>query len=199
MDNINKESYDKIISKWHSYRKHTNVNKLIINFEKLLKPKSLILDAGCGTGFPIDHFLVKKEHRVVGVDISKEMISVANTYELANCNYINSDIISFDSKEKFDGIIAYDSLFHLNIEDQKIIFKKLSSLLNINGVLMFTHRKEDGEIISKMYDETFYYSAVSLNSLKKRLIEADFIITEIIEDFKDDNDTRDLVVYAKRV
>ena len=55
-----RDSYDKICEQWCDFRKNTKINRCVAEFSELLRPGSKVLDAGCGTGYPISAYLVEK-------------------------------------------------------------------------------------------------------------------------------------------
>ncbi len=93
----------------------------IFNF--LGAPPAKILDLGCGTGWTSE-FLAKRGFNVIGQDLAKEAIDLANQrtgkYPLAALNFICSDYESLDFKEEFDFAIFYDSLHHAENEFQAL-------------------------------------------------------------------------------
>lgn len=190
--------YDKIAKKWSSLRDKSKLNPYIIKFAALVKEKGLILDIGCGTGYPIDKYLSDQGFRITGIDVSEEMLQIAKNKEITNTKYIVSDFFDFKPLQKYDGIIAYDSLFHFPKEKQKEIYPKVSTWLNDGGILMFTHGKVDTEICSKMFGEEFYYSSIAIEQLKEIMQKCNFEFESIIEDYKDENDERDLIVIARK-
>lgn len=78
----NKDSYNQIAKKWDIFRKSKEVDNCIINFSKLLPSEAKILDIGCGSGYPIDYYLINKNFRVIGIDISKNMIKIAKKIKI---------------------------------------------------------------------------------------------------------------------
>lgn len=71
---------------------------------------------------------------------------------MKGAKFYRCDFLKFKSKEKFDAIIAYDSLFHFEYHTQKFIYQKISYFLKKGGYLLFTHGKADGEISGVMFD-----------------------------------------------
>lgn len=69
-------------------------------------------------------------------------------------------------------------------------------MLKNGGYLLFTHGKHDNEITDKMFNENFYYSSLEVNDVKLLLKEAGFEIIQLIEDYKENNDTRELIILA---
>lgn len=83
------------------------IDKLIKKFGD--KKVQRLLDIGCGTGIHAEHF-IDKGYIVTGIDISKEMIEIANKKELKNSKFLVGNAVKFDLKEKFDTVL---SLFHV--------------------------------------------------------------------------------------
>lgn len=129
-----------------------------------------ILDIGCGTGIPLTKQLVKSGFQVKGVDISTEMIEKARR-NVPEATFIIGDIISLEIDRKFDGILAWDSLFHLPLENQEKTLRKIIRMLNNDGILMFTAGGQAGELVSSMFDTEFYYSSLSEEHYERILIE----------------------------
>lgn len=98
-----------------------------------------ILDLGCGTG---KHASILKErgYDLVGVDLSKEMISIAkNNYP--SIEFICTDFKDLQMNKKFDVVI---SLFHVlsyqtKNEDIDKFFQCIRAHLNYDGVAIFDY------------------------------------------------------------
>jgi ubiquinone/menaquinone biosynthesis C-methylase UbiE len=101
------------------------------------KPKT-ILDFGCGTGRLVIPFSERAE-KVVGIDISTDIISVAKK----NCDkqniknvefFLSDDCLSNISNQKFDLINSYIVLQHINVKRGEKLIKEMIKLLNPKGV-----------------------------------------------------------------
>ncbi len=72
-----------------------------------------ILDLGCGTGSH-DFYLAAKDYRVTGVDLSHNMVRIAQEKQkkdgLTNIDFKQGDITKLELNEQFDTVI---SLFHV--------------------------------------------------------------------------------------
>lgn len=99
---------------------------------------SLIMDAPTGTG-RLAETILEMGHRVVGVDISPEMLEVAkrklsrfgNRYQT-----INSDVHSLDlEKESFDAVLCARVLMHFPLEEQISFLTTVSSFSK--GLVVF--------------------------------------------------------------
>lgn len=193
------KSYDIISDDWKNFRDSTKINKCIVDFTDYLTPNGKILDIGCGTGYPIAKYLVSCNFEVTGIDISREMINKAKKLKLKNAEFINQDILNFSTEIKFDGVIAFDSIWHIAKDKQADVYSKISSLMKNGAYFIFTHGNRDSEIIGTMFNQEFYYSALSINHLKEALSKAGLKIISLIEDYKEQSTgTRDLLVIAQK-
>ena len=194
----NRQSYNKIAEKWNEYRKNTELNPYVIAFANLVKNGGSILDVGCGTGIPIDQYLVKCGFNITGVDISEKMLEKAIDLKLTKAIFRQFDFFEFVSNDKYDGLIAFDSFFHIDMNKQNLIYSKANNLLKNGGILLFTHGKTNGKASSKMFGEKFYYSALALDKTLDNLQKNGFDIIEIVENYECKEDKRDLIIIARK-
>ena len=197
--NKNKTSYDKISEEWSQYRHKSVINKCIADFAKNFSSGAKVLDVGCGSGEPIAKFLSEKSIAVTGIDISSKMIEKANGLGLKNAKFLVADIATFKTKETFDAIIAFDSIFHINKNEWKKVIKKLATLTRPGGQILFTSGKEKGEVVGDMFGEPFYYSSLSTNELLKLLAINNFTVVQATENYTEKSTgERDLLVVAQK-
>jgi SAM-dependent methyltransferase len=112
-----------------------SVLDIIKKVVKEINPKNL-LDFGCGDGKLI-YELSKEKINLTGIDISKKAISFAKIFT-PTAKFINSNIINYIPKEKFDLITSIETLEHLPPEELKKFIIKLSSLLKKDGYFIIT-------------------------------------------------------------
>ncbi len=102
-----------------------------------------ILDVGCGSGWLSEYF-ARLGYDVTGIDISDDLIVMARErlakvpYNLDHestlrCRFLAHDIEIAPLAEKFDAVVCYDSLHHL--EDERAVFRHLAAMLNVGGLL----------------------------------------------------------------
>ncbi|MFC1533172.1 class I SAM-dependent methyltransferase [Thermodesulfobacteriota bacterium] len=155
------ENYNKIAEWWTN----TQMQKPEYGMEyirkaiRYAKNKSEVLDIGCGgTGRVIDE-LLKHDFEITGIDVSSEMIRLVQA-KYPDISFLNEDFIEWDTKEHFDLIIAWDSIFHAPISLQKKVTIKMCDLLNPGGVLLFTGGSYSGEASGKMEGVLLEYGTI---------------------------------------
>lgn len=108
-------------------------------FNKLgLSEDASLLDLACGTG-TMSLLFKEKGYRVIGVDLSSEMLSIADNKAKGAIPFIRSEMQNFSLTEPVDACICcLDSINHLNsIKDVKKTFECIYNALNENGILIF--------------------------------------------------------------
>ena len=76
----------------------------------------------------------------------------------------------------------------------------MASLIKKGGYFIFTHGKKDGEIYGEMMGQTFYYSALDAEEVKKILISEGFEIISFTENYKErTTGDRELLVEARKL
>lgn len=172
------ESYRKI-STWYDENRSRDL------FEKswldkaiaYLKPNASILDIGCGMGEPIAKYFIDKGFKLTGIDGCPEFIEMANQ-KLPGGDFFLADMRTLSLNQTFDSIIAWNSFFHLSMNEQRSMFSKFSSHLRENGVFLFTSGPEAGEIWSDNGGENLYHASLSPNEYKILLKKHGFMLIE---------------------
>lgn len=119
-----------------------NANDLIEQpaMQKLLPDLSgkSVLDLGCGYGHNCIDFVKRGAVGVVGIDISEKMLEVAKSESAdEKIRYINMSMTDIGNlNEKFDFI--YSSLAFHYVKDFEAFSKKMYSVLNPGGYLLFS-------------------------------------------------------------
>ncbi len=97
-----------------------------------------ILDLGCGGGLVCES-LTKLGAKVTGIDFVKDNIDIAKTHANKNnlkINYIHGDIDNLNISKKFDVIILFEVLEHL--DDWRDQITNIKKNINKNGLLIIS-------------------------------------------------------------
>jgi SAM-dependent methyltransferase len=132
----------------------------IDRFRALLGPGADILDLGCGSGRPIAAYLLENGYRVTGLDASPGLIGLARDRLPEGCWRVG-DMRYLSLSARFDGLLAWDSLFHLTVEDQRRTIPLLSTHASPGAALLFTSGPEAGEVIGEWQSEPLYHASLS--------------------------------------
>lgn len=132
-----------------------------------LPDKAKILDLGCGHGTPVAKLLSERGHRIVGVDRSKALLAVAAS-ELPQHQWVLSDLETYEPHDLFDGIVIWDSMFHLPRNEHLKLLKKAYSVLSPAGMLILSSGGSENDIppfTDSMFNREFFYDAFPVSQL----------------------------------
>ncbi|GAB3795246.1 class I SAM-dependent DNA methyltransferase [Virgibacillus kimchii] len=121
------------------YNKWLEFTKQMIH--KNGKSVHTIVDLGCGTG-EIALRLAEENYRVIGVDVSSEMLTLAahkaNEKNLP-VHWIHQDMRELDGFRDMDLVISYcDSMNYMTtVEDVRSVFERVASSLKRDGLFIF--------------------------------------------------------------
>ena len=98
-----------------------------------------ILDVACGTGVMFDYYLDRNAASVTGIDISPEMVKIANGKYADNSRVtvICGDVEEAVFDKKFDRIVVYNAFPHF--PHPKRLIKRLAALLKDEGRMTIAH------------------------------------------------------------
>ncbi len=163
--------YDKISAWWSD-----NENRLTIGVDFVRKAlrfsagKGNALDVGCGSGGRIIGALLDADFRVTGIDVSEAQLEKARKRH-PDSDFILADICEWEIEERYDVVIAWDSIFHVPYSEQRPVVEKLCNALVTGGVILFTAGGIDGQITGQMRGYDFYYSSLEEEEYLKVLKE----------------------------
>jgi len=156
-------------------------SRYIERLERLLKPGSLILDLGCGSGKPIDKLFVYRGHSVIGIDIAKKQIKLARK-NVPQARYIVKDISDL-RKEEFtvDAVISFYTIIHVPRETHRELFEKINSFLPPGGLVLVTMGSSEWQGTGDFYGVNMYWSQYGPEKNREIIQEAGFqlILEEI--------------------
>ncbi len=162
--------YDRIASWWKEHMKDSKYGvSQLRQAIQLTENRGFALDIGCGSEGRFIDVMLHSNFNVEGLDISQNMIELAKTRH-PNVKFYTGDICAWKLPRKYDLISAWDSTFHLPIESQKPVLKKICDGLAKDGVFIFTcGEAEVKEITGSFAGEQFYYSTLGLPEFMRLL------------------------------
>lgn len=154
--------YDRHASAWVEARlRETQLYERgwLEEFCGLIVPGGPVLDLGCGAGAPMATYLVKHGHPVTGVDSSGAMVALFRE-RLPDQEALVADMRGLSLSRAFPGILAWDSFFHLNHDDQRRMFPIFQAHAAPRAALMFTSGPAHGEAIGRLEGEPLYHASL---------------------------------------
>lgn len=137
-------------------------------FVSLLPNPASILDLGCGSGDPIAAYFLGLGHRVVGMDASRAMIRIARQRR-PDGDWRLGDMRALALPERFDGIIGWNSFFHLTQAEQHDVLPRMARHLRARGALLLSVGPEAGEVAGQVGDDPVYHASLSQSEYRSIL------------------------------
>ncbi len=128
-------------------------------FLAAVPPAGTVLDLGCGMGEPMAAYLIGAGRRVVGVDASPALIALCRERFPVH-EWIVGDMRALALDRQFDGVLVWDSLFHLCGNDQRLVFPRLAAHARPGSPLMFTSGSAEGEVIGEYCGEPLFHASL---------------------------------------
>lgn len=154
--------YDDIAQWWQENTRPTYGMSALERALCFSKNTGVALDVGCGSHGRFIRRLREYGFRVEGMDVSKEMIKLAENRD-SQATYYVADISLWELPSKYDFISAWDSTFHLPLDRQEPVTRKLCAGLVSGGVFIFTCGGGDlGEISGEFRGHDFDYSTLGV-------------------------------------
>jgi SAM-dependent methyltransferase len=151
-------------------------------FRALLPAGASVLDIGCGSGEPIARYLVGQGCNVTGVDSSPELIALC-TASFPDLAWHVADMRTLALERRFDGMLAWDSFFHLCPDDQRRMFPIFRQHAGPRAALMFTSGPAHGEAIGSYKREPLYHASLDAAEYRALLNANGFeVVAHVVED-----------------
>ena len=175
--------YQRHGSAWAKLRNDALVERQWLDrFCDLIPAAGTVLDIGCGSGIPIASELTLRGFRVTGVDSTSTMLSMfQNNVPQASAHL--SDMRELSLNQRFAGLLAWDSFFHLCPDDQRAMFSRFADHALPGGSLMFTSGTAEGDAIGELEGEPLYHGSLSSSEYRSLLEANQFdVVDHVTED-----------------
>jgi SAM-dependent methyltransferase len=151
-------------------------------FTALLPAGGGVLDIGCGSGKPIAQHLIASGFAVTGVDSAPAMIELCRS-RFPSATWLVSDMRTLALGRRFDGLLAWDSFFHLRPEDQRAMFPIFGAHADASAALMFTSGPRFGEAIGTFEGEPLYHGSLDPTEYRALLDAEGFeVVAHVVDD-----------------
>lgn len=138
------------------------------------------LDIGCGSSGRIVDLLLHSGFSVHGIDISSRMIELARTRGQA-ATFERADIGNWEFPLRYDFISAWDSIWHLDVDRQRKVTRKISEGLKEDGIFIFTTGAIDApsEHTDSFLGQRLFYGALGIPNLLNLLQDCGLILRHL--------------------
>ncbi|MGK8677711.1 class I SAM-dependent DNA methyltransferase [Serratia marcescens] len=175
--------YDEHAAAWERLRPTTLFERPWLDrFLQLTPAHARLLDLGCGNGAPIAAYFIEQGYRVTGVDSAQAMIARCRQ-RFPQQEWRKMDMRQLDLPAKFDGLLAWDSFFHLARDDQRRMFPLFRRHAWPHAALMFTSGPADGVAIGSFEGQPLFHASLAPEEYRRLLQENGFrVVDHVVED-----------------
>jgi len=161
---LNRKAWNKVAEKYDN-AKYSKINPGIDFFCRELPERGSVLDVGSGTGLPFAKLFLEKGFDYLGIDISSQMIKIAQkNVPLAKFKEISMTDLKYD--KEFDGVFSHYTMLLLNPEMFKEVARRVVKSLKNNGFFYLSLNEPcvenanlDEDVICEIMGETMYSRA----------------------------------------
>ena len=145
MSNSMKEFFDRLAPSWDEGESFREEERKALISRLPIKEGDRLLDIACGTGILEDQLYSLSKQKVIGVDLSEEMIKIAKKKrDPSKAEYFQSDFSEWESELSFDGAVIYNAYPH--ILDRVAFKKKLLRYLKKGAFFAIVHNQGREEL-----------------------------------------------------
>jgi cyclopropane fatty-acyl-phospholipid synthase-like methyltransferase len=176
--------YEKHAAEWDHDRQASAWNDRVWHdrFIARLTGDPTVLDLGCGSGRPVAQHMVERGLRVTGIDSSASMIAFCRD-RMPDHEWIVADMRQLALGRRFDAIVAWDSFFHLDHDDQRRMFTIFANHSSVGTVLMFNTGPQHGEGIGEYRGDPLYHASLSPDEYEALAAQFGFsVLQNVIND-----------------
>lgn len=134
------------------------------------------LNVGCGCNTRFNALLREHGLRIEGIDISERMVSLARAADPDVCLH-HADVCAWQPHRTYRFITAWDSIWHVRLEQQRPLMLKLCRALEVGGVFLFSAGGLDtpSEHTDSTMGPEVYYSTLGIPTLLDTINDANCV------------------------
>ena len=176
--------YERHAQAWDSDRRRGiwNDRSWHDRFIACLSSGARVLDLGCGSGIPVAFHLVQHGLRVTGVDTSPTLIALCRQ-RMPEHEWIIAEMQTLALPQRFDGLVSWDSFFHLTLGQQRTMFSVFAAHATPGAFLLFNTGAEQGESLGSYQGEPLYHASLNAEEYQQLLDRSGFgVIAHTVAD-----------------
>lgn len=176
--------YERHAHAWDADRRRGNWNDKPWHdrFVSALPTGASVLDLWCGSGAPVALNMVACGLAVTSIDASPRLVTLCRE-RMPGHRWIVGDMRFPPLSQRFDGILAWDSFFHLRPDDQRRMFRVLAKHTGRRAVLMFNAEPAHGEAFGSYRGNPLNHASLDPADYERLLDGIGFdIVAHVVED-----------------
>jgi ubiquinone/menaquinone biosynthesis C-methylase UbiE len=134
------------------------------------KSDDYVLDIGTGTGI-IAHTISPFVDKVIGIDISRDMLSHAFEHRTDNEEFLKMDAASLEFEDNTFSKVTARMVFHHILKDTQKAMNECHRILKPGGLMLFSEGVPPSE-----YVKSFYTNMFKLKEKRLTFMDSDLIV-----------------------
>lgn len=140
-----RSGYDQVAEAYAESRDRFSNVRYLHELAQQLKSPCTVLDLGCGSGFPVDRYLIDRGFSVIGLDISERQIALARL-NVPEATFAMRDMMELKDREfTVDAVVGFYAIFHTPREFHADLFRRIRSFLMPDGLVLVTMGAQEAE------------------------------------------------------
>ena len=174
------DSYDSIAHRWLEAHLNTNGIRQHEHALKFRPRGALALDVGCGCNGRFIRLMQSHGYEVEGLDVSAQMIALAKTRN-PDVTFYHADVCEWMPAKQYDFISAWDSIWHVPLDQSESVLRKLCGALTPGGVFIWTIGGLDGpgEKRDSSMGPAVYYSVLGIPKTLEIISDAGCVVRHL--------------------
>jgi hypothetical protein len=99
---------------------------------------------------------------------------------LPRARAVHADMRGLELGETFDLILAWNSMFHLSVDDQRAMFATFAAHAHHRTTILFTTGPNAGEAFGNVEGETVYHASLDPEEYRGLLNENGFLTVDFV-------------------
>lgn len=170
-------TYERLGPAWARRRRKSLFERPALERFLAAMPGPRVLDLGCGSGDPLALYLAGRGCRITGVEGARSMVRLFRE-ALPGHRAVHADMRGLRLGERFDAILAFDSVFHLSPDDQRSMMAVFAAHAAPDAALMFTAGPAASEAWGTVEGAAVYHASLSPEEYRARLADAGFAVLD---------------------
>lgn len=167
--------YERNSGKFDSDRRKSFTERAWLDrFIQPLPKGGRILDLGCGAGEPVSRHLIDKGFMISGVDVSPKMVGLCRT-RFPRHRWINADMRRVAMDGFYDGVLAWDSLYHLRGGEQAAMIERIGAWLTPTGRALFNTGPPKNASSANSGIDALYQEALAPHEYREAFVRAELV------------------------
>lgn len=173
-------SYDVVADAFYQHFR-TEPAVVVMRYESLFLDQipsgGRVLELGCGNGLPVTAKLAEK-FAVTAVDVSRTQIEKARQ-NVPGPRYLHADMSTLEFDEaKFDGVVAFYSIFHVPRGHHAELFRSIYSWLKPGGLFVATLGSSgvETQLVEDWLGAPMYWSSFDADTYREMIAKTGFVV-----------------------